>query len=141
VAEATKISTAAAIAACNAIVDLLDAGAGPAYIEIRSGTGPPDLSGASTGTLLACCVCSDPAFGDAVDANPGGIATANPVNDDPSAATSGIAGYFRAFDSDANVITQGSAGETDADMILDTVNISGGGIVSVVSWTIRMPEA
>lgn len=136
----TRISNASAIAACNAVVDLLDAGAGAATIQIRTGAQPADPDTAASGTLLATLTCSDPAFGNAADAAPGAIATANAITDDTSADATGTAGYFRALDSDSNAIIDGEVGTSGADMNLNTVSITSGATVSVTSWTVTMPE-
>lgn len=137
----TRISNAAAIAACDAIVDLLDAGAGAGYIEIRTGAQPADPDTAASGTLLATLTCSDPAFGAAADAAPGATATASSITDDSSADATGTAGYFRAYDSDDNAIIDGEVGTSGADMNLNSVSISSGATVSVTSWTVTMPES
>jgi hypothetical protein len=78
----------------DAIVDSLDAGAGPGTIQIRSGTRPADPATTATGTLLATVTCADPAFGSASS----GAATIS----DPAAVTAvatGTATWFRALDS------------------------------------------
>lgn len=136
-----RISNAGAIAACNALVDLLDAGAGAAYIEIRTGTQPATVETAATGTLLATLTCSDPAFGNAADENPGAKATANAIASDTSADATGVAGWFRAYDSNNVAIIDGTCGTTGTDMILDDDNITIGGVVACTSWTVTMPEA
>ncbi|MEK9725186.1 MAG: hypothetical protein VW405_17120, partial [Rhodospirillaceae bacterium] len=75
--EDTNIANVAAIAMADALVDLLDVGATAATIRGRTGTQPANVDAAETGTLLFTLTCSDPAFGGAADANPGGIATAS----------------------------------------------------------------
>ena len=60
---ALSLATAARNAMCDALVDLLDAGAAAAKIEIRSGTRPANPNTAATGTLLATVTLIDPAFG------------------------------------------------------------------------------
>jgi hypothetical protein len=46
----TRLPTASRNAACDAVVDLLDAGSGAATIEIRSGTQPASANDAGAGT-------------------------------------------------------------------------------------------
>ena len=140
-AAETKIGVAGAIAACDAVVDLMDAGTGAGYIEIRTGAAPTGVDDASSGTLLATCVCSDPAFGGAVDATPGGIATASAITDDSSADAGGTAAHFRGFDSNAVCRIQGTVGTSSADMIINNVTITIGAVVSITSWTVTMPES
>lgn len=136
-----RISNAAALAMCNALVDLLDAGSGAGYIEIRTGSQPATVETAASGTLLATLTLSDPAFGDAADDNPGAIATANSITDDSSADATGTAGWFRAYDSDDNAIIDGTAGTSGTDLILDDASITSGQTVKINSWTVTMPEA
>lgn len=139
---ATRISNNAAKAACDAIVDLLDGGSGAATVEIRTGSAPTNCEDADTGTLLAVLTCSDPAFGAAADANPGGRATASAVTGDSSANATGTAGHFRAKDSNGVVITQGSVTATGGggDMEINSVSISTGVQVDITSWTFTVPE-
>ena len=137
----TKLSNAAAIAACNAVVDLLDGGSGAGYIEIRTGSPPSNVDDAAPGTLLATLPLSDPAFGSAADANPGATATASAITSDSSADATGTAGWFRAYDSNATAVIQGTVGTSDADLILASVSITAGNTVSVSSWTVTMPES
>lgn len=133
----TTISTASRNAAADALVDLLDGGASNGYIEIRDGTQPADPDTAATGTLLATCNCSDPAFGDAAS----GTATANAISDDTDADASGTATWFRAYDSNGTAVIDGDVSGTGGggDLELDNTSIVAGGTVSVTSWTITMP--
>ncbi len=137
----TTISNARAIVACDGLVDALDAGAGPATVQIRTGTQPAGPDTAATGTLLATLTFSDPAFGAAVDAAPGAIATANAITDDTSADATGTAGYFRVLDSDSLAITDGECGTSGSDMNFNTLAIEIGANVSITDWTITMPES
>jgi hypothetical protein len=136
-----RISNAAAIAALNALTALLDAGSGPGYVEIREGAPPATLEDAATGDLLATLTLSDPAFPTAVDADPGAIATASAITGDTSADTTGTAGWFRAYDTNATPIIQGTCGTAAADMILNTTSIVEAVAVVINSWTITLPEA
>ena len=140
-ATATTISNAGAIAACDSVVDLLDGGAGAALIRIYDGAKPtnPDVA-IDTQTLLAELTCSDPAFGDAQDGAPGGVATANAITDDTSANATGTATWFRAVDSNGVGVIDGTVGTSGADLNLNTVEIITGATVSVSSWTVTMPE-
>lgn len=137
-----KISNAAAKAACDAIVDLLDAGAGAATLKIYTGSAPANIDDAATGTLLATLTCSDPAFGSAADANPGGRATASTITGDSSADATGTAGYFRALDSNGVAVIQGTVTATGGggDLELNSISISAGVAVNITSWTFTQPE-
>ncbi|QEX18490.1 hypothetical protein FRZ44_37970 [Hypericibacter terrae] len=138
---ATRISNAAAKAACDAIVGLLDAGAGAATAKLYTtaqATDPDTAIGAQT--LLGTLTFSDPAFGAAADANPGGRATASAITDDSSADATGTAAWFRCADSNGVAVIDGSVGTSGADMNLNTVAIVAGAAISITSWTVTMPE-
>lgn len=137
---ATRISTAAAAAACNSVVDLLDGGAGAGYIEIRTGAQPASPDTAATGTLLGTLVLSDPAFGNATSANPA-VATASAITSDTTADASGTAGWFRGYDSAAGAVIDGNITGSGGggDMELDNTSIVAGGTIAVSSWTISLP--
>lgn len=91
------ISDAARNAACNAIVDLLDAGATIATLTIYDGSQPASPDTALSGqTALAVLDFADPAFGDSAS----GTATANAIAADDN-AVAGTASWARAeFGSD-----------------------------------------
>lgn len=139
------ISNAAAQAALNAVVDLIDAGAGAGVVNIYAGTEPADAD-ASIGaaTLLASITLADPAFGNASDNTPGAIAAANslPVSDTSADAT-GTAAFFRVLDSDSNVIMQGDVTATGGggDMEINTVSIVAGATVRITAFNATMPES
>lgn len=138
----TKISNAAAIAACDAIVDLIDGGDGAGKLLIYDGSQPagPDVD-VTDQTLLAELTLSNPAFGNAEDANPGGRATANEITGDSSADESGTATWFRVVDGDGTAIIDGSVGTSDADLILGSVTVTQGVQVNITSWTVTVPES
>lgn len=135
---ATRISTAARNAAVSGVVELLDAGSGPGYVEIREGGQPATGDTAATGGVLATVVLADPAFA-VVSA---GVATADSIAV-VSGTDDGDAGWFRAFDSDDNAVIDGNITISGAggDMQLNTVTISIGVDFAVTSWTITMPGA
>ena len=146
-ALATRISNEAAIAACDAIVDRLDEGTGAGIIRILDGTqatDPDTTIGAQT--TLALLVCSDPVFGAAADAAPGGRATASAITNDSSADATGTASWFRASATNDGATSlddhiDGSVGTATTDMVLNTVSIVSGATVSISSWTVTMPES
>ena len=136
---ATRISTAARNAACNAVVDLLDGGSGAGTIQIRTGSQPATANDAATGTLLGTLTLSDPAFGNAAT----GVATASAITSDSSADATGTAGWFRALDSTGATVLDGSITATGGggDLTLDSTSVVTGGTISVTSWTVTMPAA
>lgn len=136
---ATRISTAAAAAACNGVVDSLDGGS-PGYIEIRTGSQPATVGTAATGTLLGTLTLSNPAFGNATTASPA-VATANAITSDSSADATGTAGWFRAYTSGGTGVIDGSITATGGggDLTLDSVSIVAGGVIAITSWTVSHP--
>lgn len=142
----TRISNECAILACDAVVDNLDEGTGAAVIQGRTGTQPADPDTAVSGTLLFTLVCTDPAFGNAVDANPGGRATASTIAPDTSADATGTVGYCRASATNDGATPlddhiDGEAGAGGADFNFNTVSIVSGANVEVTAWTVTMPES
>ena len=139
---AVRLANNVAIAACDAVVALFDAGAGPGYYEIRTGTQPAGPDSAATGTLLVTITMSDPAYGSATDANPGGVSA---INGTPSgvAVAAGTAGWFRSYDSNDNPVYDGLCSGTGggASMELDNTTIEIGQTATITSSTITMPEA
>lgn len=141
----TRISNECAILGCDAIVDNLDEGTSNAVIQGRTGAQPADPDTAVTGTLLFTLACSDPAFGNAADDNPGAIATASAITDDSSADATDTLGYCRASSTNDGATPlddhiDGEAGTSGADFNFNTLAIVAGATVSMTSWTVTMPE-
>lgn len=139
------LANASAIAALDAVVDLIDAGAGAGVVNIYDGTEPADADAALSGnTLLASITLNDPAFGGATDNTPGAIAAANglPVTDTSADAT-GTASFFRVLDSDSNVIMQGDVTATagGGDMEINSTSIVAGAAVRITTFNATMPES
>lgn len=139
---AIKLANNSAKAAADAVVDLIDAGAGAGKLRIYDGSQPADPDTAvSTQTLLAELTFGDPAFGAAADGNPGGVATANSITSDAAANATGTASWFRVVDSDGNAIFDGTVGTSGADLNLATVSIVTNVEVEVTSFTYTQPES
>ncbi len=140
-----SIANLSAIAACNAAVDPIDGGAGnpQGILRIYDGTVPANVDtplGAQT--VLSEHDCSDPAFGAAVDAAPGAIATANAIADDAAANATGTPTFARFFDkSNTLAKLQMTVGTSGAELIINAVPITAGTRVVVTSATCTMPEA
>lgn len=137
-----NISNVAAKALADAFDDQVNIGSTAAAIDIRTGAQPADPDTAATGTLLATLTMSDPAFGAAADANPGGRITASAITDDTSADATGTAGYFRirATGTGADDVADGECGTSASDLNFNTVSITAGSTVSITSFTVTMPE-
>jgi hypothetical protein len=135
---ALSLATTARNAMCDALVDLLDAGAAAGKIEIRSGTRPATPNTAATGTLLATVTLIDPAFGAAST----GVATLT----DPAsvtAAATGTATWFRALDSNNNAVMDGDVTATGGggDLTLATTSITSGLSVDITGGTVTVPAS
>lgn len=138
-----RISNAAAKALADAFDDAVNIGSTASTIAIRTGAQPADPDTAASGTLLATLTASDPMFGAAADANPGGRITASAITDDSSADATGTAGYFRisATGSGADDVADGECGTSGADLNFNTLSITSGSTVSITSFTVTMPES
>lgn len=138
------ISNAAAIAACDAIVDRIDLGSTNAQgrVKIYSGSVPTDADTAlGAQVLLAELLGSNPFFGAAVDLAPGARATAAAISDDTSADSTGTASFFRIVDRNAVAVLQGACATSGAELNFNSVAISSGAIVSITSFTVTVPES
>lgn len=129
------------VAARNEILDdittRLDAGAGPAKLQIYSGTRPTNADTAiTTQTLLAELTLSDPSFGAASS----GSMTANSIANN-TAVANGTATWFRLVDSNDNAVTDGNVGTSGSDLNLGTTSITIGLTVSVSSMVLTAGNA
>lgn len=137
----TSITNAAAIAACDAIVDRVDQGAGAGKLKIYSGAVPTDADTAlGAQVLLATLVFSDPAFGAAADSAGEATATANAITSDLSADATDTASFFRVADSNDVVLWQGTVGTAGAQLNLNTTSIVAGAEVAVTAYTFVFNE-
>ena len=139
----TRISNAAAIAACDAIVDLIDGDTPPGLLRIYADVIPTDVDTA-VGAQVLCAelTFSNPAFNAAADGTPGGVAAADTITDDSSANATDTATWFRVVTGTANTaIIDGEVGTSGADMNLNTVSIVVSAVVSISAYTVTMPES
>lgn len=134
---AVRLSTSARNAIATAIVTLVDAGAGPGKIEIRTGAQPATPNTAATGTLLATVLMDDPSFTGPVT---GVITAAGFPNSDPADAD-GAAGWFRILDSNNAAVIDGSCSGSGGggDMVIDNPSLLTGQVFSINSLTVTMP--
>lgn len=119
------LSTSARNAACDAIVDLLDAGAGPGQLVFRT----------SGDVEVATLTFSDPAFGAASN----GVATADTISEDLS-ATGGTMTKATLEDSNANIVMTCTAG-TSGEFAMTSAVVAAGVEVAVDSLTVTMPAS
>jgi hypothetical protein len=106
--------TATRNAMADAVVDLIDGGAGAGTLEFQT----------SGDVEVATITFGDPAFGAAAS----GTATANATTDDTN-ATGGIIAKFRIYDSNSTEILSGTV-----------TAVSGGGDIEITSLTIAATE-
>jgi len=134
---AITLETATRDAACDAIVDLVDGGAGAGTIEIK--TADSSVSGTNEAATLTF---SDPAFDAAGTAggNADGTAAANTITDDTS-ATGGTAATYTVFDSNSAAIWRGAVATSGSDLNLSSLSIGAGDTVSISSFTLTVPAS
>ena len=126
---AVTLTTAARNAACDAIVDLLDAGAGAATIKLTLANGS---------TEVATLTMNDPAFGAAV----AGVATmdASPTVEDTSATGNAGAATIAIFqDSDNTEVFRCAVGTSGSDINLTNNVIAATEGVQLTSFTVTVP--
>jgi len=140
-----SISNTAALDACDAIVDLCEAGTAASFalLVIYEGSVPADADTALGGgnNVLASLTMSNPAFGaaDPMTASTPATATANSITDDASADAGGEASFFRILDLDATPVIQGAVSTSGAELNLNTTTIVATGRITITSLTVTMP--
>lgn len=122
-------------AACDAIVDLIDAGAGAGTIQIRTGAQPTNVADAASGTLLGTLTFSDPAFGAASN----GVATASAITSDTTADASGEVGYARILDSNGTIVADCTCAQGSGDINFNEGTVVAGGTLAISSMTVTVP--
>ena len=136
-----RIANSARNAACDAIVDLIDAGAGAGTLVIRTGSQPATPATAATGTTLATLTFSDPAFGSATS----GTATASAITSDTNVDATGTAGWARVYDSDGvdpgDAVFDMDIGQGSGTLDFDNVSFVAGGTAAISSMTVTVPMA
>ena len=131
------INTPPRNSACDAIVDLIDAGSAGGTLKVYTGTQPVNPATALSGnTLLATLTFNATAFG----ASSSGVATAASITDDTNSGA-GTAAWFRIADSNGLAIADGSVGTSGADLNFSGgVTFVSGGTVSISSLTVTVPN-
>jgi hypothetical protein len=120
------LATAGRNAACNAVVDLIDAGSGAGSLVFRT----------SGDVEVATLTFSDPAFGNAAT----GVATASAITSDTS-ATGGTTTKATLQDSDSNIVITATVGTSGSDINLSSTVIGATDTVAVSSLTVTMPAS
>ena len=134
-ANDVRLNTGPRNAIVDALVDLIDAGAGAGTIKIYT-TGGGRPAGPATAitdqVLLATLTFSDPAFGAAGS----GSATASAITSDTSADATGTATWARIADSNALAIVDVEVGTTGADINFNSVAFTAGSTVAITAMTV-----
>jgi hypothetical protein len=129
---AHRNSTLARNSMADAFAPLLNSG----KIRIRTGVQETNVGDADGGTLLATLTFGATAFG----ASATGVATANSIASDTSAAASGTAGHARLYKSDnTTIVSDATCGQGSGDFNFDNSAIVAGGTVAISSLTFTVP--
>lgn len=131
-----RLTNAAASAAADAVVDLIDAG-GAGTIKIYTGTIPTDANTAvGAQTLLATLTFNATAFGAASN----GVATANAITSDSSADATGTAAWARIASGAGTTIMDVTVGTSGEDINFNTVSFVTGAVIAISSLTYTQPK-
>lgn len=141
---ATRLAAATRNASANAAVDLLDGGASPGFVEIRTGTQPagPDTT-TGLGTLLVTVELAATAYG---AASAGTAALAGTPLSGTAVATN-TAGWFRMYHGDTASggvgVIDGSVTATGGggDLELDNTSIAVDQTVNITSLPYTQPAS
>lgn len=135
---AIRLATAAQNAAADAVVDLIDAGAGAGTLKIYTGSVGASANVTPAGTLLATVSFADPAFG---ASSSGAAAATDPAS--VTGAAAGTAGCFLVEDSAGNNVFDGTVTATGGggDLQLSTTTISVGVTVDITGFTYTQPAS
>jgi len=132
-----RITNAVASAACDAVVDAIDGGAGAGTLKMYTATIPTDADTAlGAQTLLATLTFSDPAFGAASN----GVATASAITSDTSADATGTVTWGRIATSAGTTVMDVVIGTSGEDINLNTAAIVSGATVAVTALTVTVPK-
>jgi len=139
-----SVSNQTAIIMCDAAADSADLGSTnpSATLVFYSGTPPINVDAALSGnTVLAQLVMSNPAYGAAVDSNPGATATAAAIADDLAADATGTCTFARTLDRGNVPRHQHTVGTSGTEIIVATTSFVANALIEVQSLTIKMPES
>lgn len=122
----------------NGEADFIGVAADSGYIRLYDGT---QATNADT-ALGAQVLLAELRFGaDAFPAASAGVLTANAITQDSSADATGTASWARILKSDgSSVLFDGSVGTASANVILNTVSIVVGAVVSCSSLTLTVSK-
>ena len=131
-----SISAATRDAMIADLIDAVDAGSAPGYIEVRSGTRPANVGTAATGNVLLVFTLNDPSY----QAPSGGTAAINATPAiSATAATAGTATWARVYDGDGNAVFDCGVGTSGQELILNSTSILVGSVVNLTAGSLAMP--
>jgi hypothetical protein len=125
----STISAAACKAACDAVVDLVDAGTPPGNLILRASS-----------TVIATFPFETTAYGAATSAAPS-VATAANFPKNATASAGGVMDNYRIENAAATLIISGTVGESGADINFDNADINNGQTVTMSSLTHTQPAS
>lgn len=120
------LETATRNAACDAVVDAIDGGAGAGTLVLQT----------SGDVEIATLTFSDPAFGAAST----GTATASAITED-SSATGGTAAQASAFTSTPTKVIEFSVATSGADIAITSTTVAATETVTCSSLTVTVPAS
>lgn len=119
-------------AACDAVVDLVDAGAGAGTIEFKTSAATTVAGNGEVATVTF----SDPGFG----ASASGVATASAITSDTN-ATGGTTTKATWYDSNSDPKLTCTVGTSGSEINLSNNVVGAGDTVSISSLTVTMPAS
>jgi hypothetical protein len=124
--------------AVNAEADRLAQLANNGFIRIYDGDQPASADDALTDQNQLCeLLLGNPAFG----AASGGVIAANAITADPDADATGVATWFRIYESDGTTaLWDGSVGDANCDININSVTIQQHANVSLVAYSHTVPK-
>lgn len=136
-AHGLKLSQSAAKAALDALGALPDSG----KLRVYNGSQPADADTAVSGQtkLVEWDLPANVFPAATIGAVARAIITANTVTDVVGLAA-GTASWFRVIDSGGNSLWDGTVGTSGCDLNLNTTTIGVGAAVSILSWTMNLPQ-
>jgi hypothetical protein len=136
-----RISTAAAMAALDAITALANVG-GQGSLNVYNGTLPTNCETAiGAQTLLATHLLAVDAFPDASDGTDKAVSASNVIGDDIAADASGAPQFIRVLDFAEVCIFQGTAGAVGTEeCVFDKSPFVAGDLVKILGLTLQVAE-
>ena len=131
-----RLTNEAASSACNAIVDMIDAGGGAGNIVFYTGTIPATADTAlGAQVALSTCTFSATAFGAAAN----GTATADTITGS-TAGADGTATWARWYQNDGGTVLDCTVGTSGEDINFNSNVFSTGASVDITALVVVVPK-